>query len=266
MTIQFPSFGSFDPLRRAGDRLQRSYQRLSTGRRINSAADDASGLSIVERLRALESAANQGVHNLASGSNLLQVAEGGLDRISDNLGRMRELAIQARNGTLSDSDRELIQIEYDQLADEVSRTANSTEFNGRSLLDGSTSGTGAVTIHDGTGGQDLEVEFADHSAGALGIEGLAVDDDATVAALDQAIDTVASSRGGIGATQNRIDTRIQDLRQRSLNLADAGSRIADASIAAEASELIRAKLLGRAGIALQSHQRLSSGAVLDLLG
>lgn len=245
--------------------LQRSTGRMASGKRIQSGADAPGSLGAVQRLRALEKSIHQGIHGLGDGNSLLRVADSGLADIGDSVGRMRELAIRAQNGTLNDADRGLIQIEYDQLAAGISSVAGSTRFNGHELLNGGISGNDALTIADHTG-DDLRVDVADHSAGALGIDGLAVGDATTVQALDAAIDTVSDSRGQLAALSQSVDTRVRSHRQASSIAAATRSRIEDADLAAEASLLARNRILQSASISVALHDRDTTRSFLDLLG
>lgn len=242
-----------------------SFQQLGSGRRINSAADDAAGLSIAQRLSALESAINQGQRNLNDGISLAQTAEGGLSQTGDILGRLRELSVQAQNGTLSADDRSVIQAEFDQLTQEVDRISASTEFNGTALLDGSLSGSGAVTLEDGvTGGSDISVAVGDQSASALGIDGLSVGDSSTTEAIDAAIDRISQERAGLGAAINRLDSSIENLATTEENLASARSRIEDADFAAVVAEQTRDQILqqGQFGLAAQGNVLAQSALAL----
>ena len=248
-------------------RNQRSaMQRISSGKRINSAADDAANLATVQQFLAMEAGTAQGVQNLADGQSMVRTAEGSLAGSSDLISRMRELAIQGRNGTLSDADRATIQQEYDQLAAEVTRISNSTGFNGNNLLDGSVQGAGAVQLADGQGGS-VSIEIEGQSAQALGIEGLDISDASTLTALDGAIDSVSSARAKLGAVDNTLDHRMEALRVTNENTAAARSRIGDADFAVETSRLTRANILEQSQLALQVHSRnLESRSILSLLG
>lgn len=142
--------------------LLKSFERLSSAQRINSASDDAAGLAISENLRAAERAFSQGQRNLSDGISLARTAEGALGETSNTLGRIRELVIQAGNGALGDNERAAIQSEVDQLTAEITRTAESTQFSGRNLLNGEADGSGAITFRDGTGSDDVvQISIAD---------------------------------------------------------------------------------------------------------
>jgi flagellin len=246
--------------------LRDGFRALGSGRRIDRAADDAAGLSIAQRLGALEAALSQGQRNLNDGIGVAQTADGGLDQTGQILGRLRELSVQARNGTLSGDDRAVIQAEFDQLTDEVDRIAASTSFNGRTLLDGSSGGAGAITFEDGVeGGGDISLDLGDQSAGALGIQGLAVDDPAALDAIDGAIDRVSGARAEIGAAINRFRSSIDGLAVQQENVAAAKSRIADVDVAKAAAELVRDRIVQQGQLGLAAQGNLLAQNALALL-
>ena len=153
--------------------IRKTLEKLSSGRRINAAADDAANLAISEKLRALERGFQQGIRNLNDGISVARTAEGALSETSNLASRMRELTIQAGNGALGDAERAAIQTEFDALSEEITRISESTTFNGRNLLNGDTSGTDAITLRDGSGGNDVvQISIEDKGAAALGLEGL----------------------------------------------------------------------------------------------
>lgn len=174
-----------DGMRRTRDLLLADWARLSSGRRITRAGDDAAGLAISEQLRAAERSLAQGARNFSDGVSLARTAEGALATTSDALVRMRELAVQAGDGALGASEHAAIQAEYDQLAAEITRTSDATQFGGRHLLDGSLS----TQVSDGTSA--IAVAVGDQSAEALGVAGLDAADPATLARLDTALDRVS---------------------------------------------------------------------------
>ena len=251
---------------RTNQSLLSSFQQLGSGRRINSAADDAAGLAIGQRLSALESAIAQGRRNLNDGISVAQVAEGGLEQEGEILGRLRELSVQAQNGTLSDQDRTTIQSEFDSLTSELDRISQSTAFNGQSLLDGSAAGSGAVSLEDGVeGGDGLEISIDDQSAGALGVQGLDVSDPTSIDAIDRAIDRVSSQRARLGSTINRLGSSIEQLGATAENLAAARSRIEDADLAAVAARRARDGILQQGQVALAVQGNALASSALPLL-
>jgi flagellin len=254
-------------LRGATADVRSALERLSSGRRINRAADDASGLSISEKLAAYEAAVEQGARNLGDGVSLARVAEGALSETAENLGRMRELAVQARNGTLGEAERAALQQEYDALAQEVTRVSQNTGFNGRSLLSGEISGSEAIRLEDGTGADEpIEVSVDDQSAEALGVAGLDVAGDATLSRLDDAIAGVSATRASLGTFERRVESEIRSLLVARENVASARSRIADADVAREQAELARAQLLQASGVAVRAQGRVHASVALRLIG
>lgn len=252
------------------NRLQRNraYERLASGKKINRASDDAAGLAIAARMSAQISSRGQGMRNLHDGISLSRVAEGALSSSTDLLGRMRELTIQGQNGILSDSDRASIQQEYDALSEELTRISASTEFNGKRLLDGSLTGSGAVTIDNGQGADvsGTEIEIADASAAALGVGGQSVGNPDSTRRLDLALESVLRTRAGLGSVENRLLSQVSQLGVDRENGMAARSRIEDADYAVEFSDLVRSDLLEKSQISLQVQSRQASRrTLLELL-
>jgi flagellin len=261
--------------------LDRSVQRLSSGLRINQAADDAAGLSISERLRAFTGSMHQAIRNAQDGVSLIQTTEGSLTQIGSILTRMRELATQAASGTLDATARAALDTEYRQLISEIDRIANVTEFNGVRLLDGSTTAAGGI----GTTGVRLQVGFratandsitvlsgvVTATASAIGIHGsltaIATSEAALSAlpAVDSAIVTIAGRRGELGAFQNRLGTTISNLRIASENFTAADSRIRDADFAAETAIFTRNQILVQAATAILAQANIIPQNALTLL-
>jgi len=246
--------------------LQQNLERLSSARRINSAADDSAGLSISQKLKAFESAANQGARNLSDGISAVRVAEGGLNETSNNLTRLRELAVQAQNGTLGDSERSVIQQEFDAITAEINRTSQTTEFNGKQLLNGDTSGDGAIVLEDGQqNGEDVAISVDDQSASSLGIQDLDITDPGTVDAIDGAQDQISSARADLGSTENRLSSQIRSLSIQAEAAAEAESRVADTDFAQEAAEQTKNQILQQFQVALRGQANASAGIALQLL-
>ncbi len=266
MAIGIRPLSSSSALERTQQALKKTFAQLSSLKRITSAQDDAAGLALSENLRAAERSFAQGERNLADGISLARTAEGGLSGISDNLVRMRELAVQAGNGALDDSARATIQTEFDALSAEITRASEATHFGGRSLLNGDVSGANSIKLRDGTGsGEVLEISLDSASAASLGVEGLDVSDGATLDALDQAIGAVASARGKLGATESRLESGIRNLQNIRQNTAEANSRIADADIAQLAAELTKQQILQEMQLSAQAQANISAGRALQLL-
>lgn len=252
------------------DRLSGNYRRLATGLRIATAADDAAGLAISERLRAQVRSINQAKRNAQDGTSLVQTAEGALSEVSNILTRLRELAVQSANGTVSGDDRKTLDEEFRTLVDEVNRIGRSTEFNGIRLLDGSSS---SVTFQVGAGtspGIDtMSVNLSAILATGLGLDtlGLTNASAANIAmdAIDTAINSVSGARGRFGAMQNRLDYTISNLANRAENLSAAESRIRDVDIASETAQLARNQILQQAAVAMLAQANSQPQLALRLI-
>ena len=268
--------------------LSKSVERLSSGLRINRAADDAAGLSISEKLRAQVKGLAQASRNAQDAISMIQTAEGGLNEVHAMLQRMRELAVQASNDTLSDADRANINSELQQLLAEVNHIGDSTEFNGKKLLDGSltTTGTGPANFQIGATASDaITVEFknvkidttangADTAMDALNTalsnfnatSGQTVANaQALITAVDGAITFVNSVRSTLGAYQNRLEHTIANLGVSHENLSASESRIRDADIAEEMANFTRNQILQQAGTAILAQANQVPQGVLTLL-
>lgn len=264
-------------LTQTNNRLSGNFGRLSSGLRINKAADDAAGLAVSESLRAQIRGLNQAVRNTNDGVSIIQTAEGALNEIQNNLSRLRELAVQSASGTLDDSgdERSYINSEAQALLDEINRLANVTEFNGRALLNGnSTSGSGTVSLEVQVGifattNDRISVTISSAHSVALGVNGVTLETSANaqsaLAEIDSAIDTVSSIRATLGATQNRLGSALANLQSSIENLSSAESQIRDVDFAAETADLSRNQILQQAGISVLSQANSGSQAVLSLL-
>ncbi len=266
MALTIGSNTSTTGLERAREAIAKRLNQLSSGQRITRAGDDAASLAISEGLRATERAFAQGQRNLSDGVSLARTAEGALAQVSDIVIRMRELTVQAGNGALGDSAKASIQAEFDQLAEEVTRISQAAEFNGRNLLNGDTSGAGAVTLRDGTGGNDVvQISLDDHSAQSLSVEGRDVTDPATLDALDDALNTISSTRGELGAVERRLESGIRNLETARENTAAANSRIRDVDFAMATAELATSQILEQLAVATAVQANISAFTALDLL-
>ena len=246
--------------------LATSMARLSSGLRVNSAKDDAAGLAIAERMDTQTRGMNVAIRNANDGISLAQTAEGALAAISNNLQRMRELAVQAANGTNNSTDIQSLDNEFQQLSQENTRVANSTTFNGTSVI--GTVGTtftfqvGANAISQNDTLTVTGSSFAGTTT-SLGTENSTAF--SQISLLDADINTVTSARSNWGATQNRFDTVITNLRVGAENSAAARGRIMDADYAAESANLSRAQVLQQAGTAMVAQANSSPQMVLQLL-
>lgn len=278
--------------------LQTSIERLSSGLRINSARDDAAGLAIAERMTGQIRGFDVARRNAGDGISLLQVTDGALGSITDNLQRMRELALQSQNGTLTESDRSALNSEFVMLRDEVARLTQNTKFNNVSLLQGNVAGTAdttalSVELQIGANNDeeltvsvtDLEAIAANNSntlknaagtansvnfttfniTNATAATAIAQSEDA-VAAIDDFIGRVTSVRASVGAGINRLEAVINNLDTASVNLSSARGRIVDADFARETANLTRAQILQQAGTAMLAQANQLPANVLALLG
>ena len=255
-------------IRPAQEGFEQAARNISSGSRINSAADDAAGLAIATRFSSQVTGFDQAMRNSADGISMAQTASGGLESISENLLRIRELALQASNGALNDSDRKAINAEATQLRDEITRVIETTSFNGVPLLSrdepiGFQVGAGAgeqVTVSTA----DLLAKLQESGLADLDLSSQAGAQAALTAADDfqQETLTVASE---FGASINRFDSIIKQLDTSKINAEESRSRIADADIAREASEMVKNKIKLQASIAVQGHANQQAEQVLRLL-
>ena len=271
--------------------FQGAIEKLSSGLRINKAADDSAGLAVSEKLKNQVRGLNQAQRNAQDAMSLLQVAEGALNEVHSILGRVRELSVQGANDTLTNSDRTHIQDEIDALLSEVDRISTSTQFNKINLLDASTAG---FTFHVGANSDapsaSNQITFSiGSSANALGAPAngqintttLGVDvfssgalgtaympqltANGAISQLDNAIEDVSTFRGAIGAMQNRLTSQINSLGVASENVGAANSRIRDADVAQAVSEMTRSQILQQASMAVLAQANQQPQSVLQLL-
>jgi flagellin len=242
--------------------LSTSMQRLSSGLRINSSKDDAAGLAIAERMNAQIKGTNVAIRNANDGISLAQTAEGALATVTDSLQRMRELAVQAQNGSNSTSDRANLDTEYQALSSEITRIAAQTKFNGIAVVG---AGAGAQVFQVGANNGDtltITTTAVTTVAGGLTTSALA---STAVAALDTALDTITSSRANYGAAMSRFGFAISNLGITGENQAAARGRIMDADFATETANLSRAQILQQAGTAMVAQANQLPQQVLSLL-
>ncbi len=251
------------------DRLSGNYQRLASGMRIASAADDPAGLGVSERMRAQLKSLSQAARNGQDGVSLVQTAEGALNEANASLNRMRELAVAAANGTLNSGDRTTLDAEFQALLNEIDRLADTTEFNGVNLLNAA---GGTIDIQIGTEqGEVISLSLADTSTTGLGLSLTTFDittvtnASATLATIDSAIDQLTQTRGGLGAAQNRLNTAIRSLQNANQNLAAAESRIRDVDVALETADLTRNTILQQAAVSVLSQANAQPQIALSLL-
>ncbi len=252
--------------------LDGSLERLASGNRINRAGDDAAGLAISENLRAQVRGLRQAKRNAQDGVSLIQVTEGGLNEISNMIVRLRELAIQAASDTLGDKERSFTDREFQALKSEIQRVADSTNFNGNPLLNGRAGiFEFQVGIHNNPVSDRIvyNAENANVSLESLGMVGESVSTkigaQTTLSVLDDALMRVNSVRADLGAVQNRMQSTINSLAISDENLSAANSRIRDADLAQEVSEMTKNNILMQAGVSVLGQANQSSQAALKLL-
>jgi len=249
--------------------LQSSLQKLSTGLKINSAADDASGLAISQAMTAQVNGLNAATQNAQDGVSVLQTAEGGLNTAQTILQRLNTLAVRAANdGTLSTNDKSLMQSEVNQLTAELDRMASTVSFNGKNLLDGSYTSQ-QLQVGEGSASQyQIKVDVSGVSASSLGVSGLDVTQSAlsAIALVTSAIDTISANRGAIGAVINRLNYAVSNIGIQVQNATASVSRIQDVDMAAEMSNFTKLQILQQSGTAMLAQANQSSQGVLKLLG
>ena len=249
--------------------METSMARLSSGNRINSAADDAAGLQIARRMDTEIQGLNQAVRNAADAQALLQTAEGALDEVHTILLRIRELSVQASNGTYGAQDRLAIQAEVTDLQSEITRISNDTTWNSISLLEGSQ--TTGITFQIGADNtQTVTVAIANIALATLSIGGTSQVTTATnamsyIAAVDKAISVISTNRGTYAAAINRLDHSVANMQDAATNLAEAKGRITDADFAAETSNLSRTQVLQQASMAMLAQANAAKQNILTLI-
>ncbi len=217
----------------SGIQSQSTYTALASGRRINSAADDAAGLAISEKLISQVNGYDVGASNAQDGQNMINVAEGALSGMQDSLQRIRELAVKSMNGIYSDSDKKAIQVEVDQLKDQIQQTAKSTSFNEMKLLEGSMADIELATNPQGGG---LKIQLENVTLESLGIADFDVTGDFDLSTIDDAMSRVSEARSRLGAQSNRLDHTINYNNYASYNLTASESRIRDTDYGKELTQ------------------------------
>jgi len=266
--------------------LETSTRRLSSGLRVGSASDDAAGLAVRELMRADIQSLHQGVRNANDAISLIQTADGALGVIDEKLIRMKELAMQASTGTYNSDQRLIIDSEYQAMASEITRIANSTDFNGIYLLNGNLSGahsgsglqsTGKLKVHFGTGNDCAEdyyyVEISSSTSSSLGV-GLAASNSISTQALAQAsLDTLNNAiiskdkiRANLGSLQNRLENTVTVLEIQAENVQAAESRISDVDVATEMTEFVRNQIKTQAAVSMLAQANSMPRMALSLIG
>jgi flagellin len=253
--------------------LQTSINRLSSGLRVNTAADDAAGLAVSESMKAQIRSYTVAERNAGDGVSMAQTAEGALGQVHDILGRMRELATQAANGSLSDTDRGYLDKEYQEDAKEITRIQQATTFNGVSLIDKTAATTTSfqVGLNNTAGVDTIDVSFNGLDLSA--VTGTDIKTQANASALlaagggiDAAISTVSDSRASFGAAMNRLDNAQSNIDTMKLNLSAANSRIRDVDVADETSQLSKNQVLTQAGVSILAQANQLPQVAFGLIG
>ncbi|MBK7073562.1 MAG: flagellin FliC [Myxococcales bacterium] len=255
--------------------LSASIGRLSSGLRINNAADDAAGLGISENLKADLRSLSQASRNANDGVSMSQVAEGSMNEMQGIVTRMRELSVQSANQTLGTTERGYIQTEFGQLRNEINRISAVTEFNGQKLVDGSASaGLSFQVGMQNTSNDRISMSITKLTTSTLGSTSLhiasaslstATNARAALGAFDKAIEQLSTSRAKVGAVQNRMQVTISNLAVAHENLSAANSRIRDVDVASETSQLTKSQILSQAGLAVLSQANQLPNSALSLL-
>jgi len=252
--------------------MERTLEKLSSGQRINRAGDDAAGLAISENLKAQIRGLSQAERNAYDGISLVQIAEGSLTEVSNILIRLRELAVQAASDTIGATERKFLNVEFEQLISEIDRIANSTEFNGVPLLNG----TGTVfDIQIGTRNDPIidrltfDASSSDVNVAALGLNLASVSDKMSaqnsLSIIDQAITSLSGIRANFGALQNRLQSTVNNLAVSIENISAANSRVRDADVASETAELTKNNILVQAGTSVLAQANSYSKNALQLI-
>jgi flagellin len=250
----------------------RAQEKLSSGSRINRSSDDAAGLAVSEKLRAQIRSTTQAGRNAGDAVSIVQIAEGGLAEIGNILIRLRELSVQSASDTIDDAGRRMIDLEYRTMLDEITRTANATEYNGRKLINGTHSKLDfQIGINDDpeNGRFILDLENQSNTAAALGLVGLSIatkeGSHRSMDLLDFAINAVSESRATFGAMQNSLQSIINNLKISEESQTEANSRIRDTDFAAETAERIKNRILTQSSIAILGQANISPQSALKLL-
>jgi len=250
-----------------------SFSKLSSGERITKAADDAAGLAISEKMNAEIRSAKQATRNANDGISMIQVAEGGLNETSNILTRLRELAMQSASDTVGDTERQMTNLEYQNLKGEMDRISQVTEFNGKKLLNGEGDkydfqvGSNNVESEDRI---SFDAASLNASTSSIGVEGADVSSkegaQESLAQIDSAIEKVSSQRAVLGATQNRLTSTVSNLEVYSENMSSANSRIRDVDYAEETAKQARNQIISAASSSVLAQANASGQQALKLIG
>ena len=248
-----------------------AMERLTSGLRINKAADDAAGLAVATGMTTQIRGTDMAIRNANDGTSLLQTVDGATEEVVNMLQRMRELSVQALNGTYSDDNRDQMDEEYQQLKTEINRVADTTKFNGQPLMNASAASNSPIELHVGwetDAANKIDIDLVNFkllaavSAGSIASVGAATN---AIARIDGTLDTIKTTRAQWGALQNRLDYTVSNLANVNENMNSARSQIQDADFARESSQLARVQVLQQAGMAMLGQANQQSQNVLSLL-
>jgi len=251
--------------------LQKSFERLSSGFRINKASDDAAGLAVSESLNAKVRSYSVAERNTNNAISMANTAEGGLSEVSGIVVRMRELAVQAANGDLTSTDRGYLDTEFQSLKSEVTRLAETTEFNGVQLLGGTATSVSFQVGINTTANDTIAVEFGGVSLSSLGLSGSSLDGasasnaSSAISSIDTALSSVNTTRAKFGAATNRLEVAVSNTQTIRTNLAAATSAIRDVDVASETANLARSQVLLQAGTSVLAQANQSPSFALSLI-
>lgn len=275
INYNIPALRTLNELSKANTKAANTMQKLSSGLRINRSADDAAGLAIANKMDAQVKGLQQANRNTMDGISLVQTAEGALNEVHDMLQRMRELSVQAANGTYSETDTEQIQQEIDQLCEEINRVSVATEFNEKPLLNGDPSNSEEdqkITLQIGANKQQtMVIEIGNMNAKALGLEDPAIsvatydEASAAITKVSEAIEKVSAQRAALGAVQNRLEHTTSNLGVSEENMTSSLSRIQDADMAYEMAQYTQLNVLSQAATAMLAQANQRPQQVMQLL-
>lgn len=257
---------------KANTMLSTAMERLSTGKRINSAKDDAAGLAIATSMNSQVRGMNQGIRNANDGISMAQTAEGALDEVGNMLQRMRELTVQGLNNSYSATDLTNINSEMTALKTQINSVLTNTKFNGNGLFDNSAGTTGKVNIQAGANAGDaIVLDLSNNLKADTDVKAAAdvtittTSADTELAKFDKALGKISSTRASLGAAQNQLQSAVANLTSNATNLSDAKSRIEDADFSAESTALAKASILSQASTAMLAQANQTQQSVLQLL-
>jgi len=261
-----PSYANLSLINRL---LDLSTERMSSGRRINRAADDPAGYALSESIDALSRSTTQAIRNTNDGISFVQTAEGATTSAGDLTKRMREIAVQGSSSTLTSTQRTNLQSELDSIVEEVERLANNTSFNDISLTDGSTSSIAVQVGMNGSSNDQVNIKFGSLKTANLGIDALSVAtttaSSSAITRIDTALDSINSYNSTYGATQNRFDSNISNLETYSANLTTSYSNIVDADYAYESAQYTKQQTIQQAALAVMAQSNVNRQSILTLL-